>query len=257
VKKIGGSLVLYKSLPEELAATLECIRDSFPANSFVVIDNSPMPDLKKFVESYKIKYVFNDGNNVGFGEGHNLASKQIQDCDFYFVINPDVIFTPSDVTKIVEFMSNSVDVGLCVPKVLFPTGEIQYLCKRYPTFLALLGRRFLSKVQFEPLIAYLKAQEMREHGYDKVMEVEYASGCFMAFAFDSFRALNGFDKNIFLHFEDAEISWRMQKIKKVTFFPDVSIFHHWARGSHKSLRMTWVTIKSAAYFFRKHGFRFW
>lgn len=45
------------------------------------------------------------------------------------------------------FVNSYEDVGLVMPKVLYPNGELQYLCKLLPTPFDLLGRRFLPSVK--------------------------------------------------------------------------------------------------------------
>ena len=58
-----------------------------------------------------------------------------------------------------------------------------------------------------------------------------------------------------MYLEDADINLRMAKKYKTVFYPHVHIFHHWAKGSYKSLKLTIINIQSAIYFFNKHGWK--
>ena len=66
-----------------------------------------------------------------------------------------------------------------MPQILYPNGEVQYLCKLLPTPLDLFGRRFI------PFKAFQEKRnawyEMHWSGYEKVMEVPSLSGCFTVY----------------------------------------------------------------------------
>jgi GT2 family glycosyltransferase len=96
---------------------------------------------------------------------------------------------------------------------------------------------------------------MRDMGYDKTAEVLYLSGCFMLFRKKYLDEIGYFDEDIFMYFEDADITLRMAKKYKTVFYPHVHIFHHWAKGSYKALNLTIINIQSAIYFFNKHGWK--
>lgn len=90
---------------------------------------------------------------------------------------------------------------------------------------------------------------MKETGYDKPFEVEYATGCFMFFRTEIFKKLNGFDENIFLYLEDADITRRVNQISKTIFYPYNYVIHDWQRGAHNNLKLMWINIKSAVWYF--------
>ncbi len=64
-----------------------------------------------------------------------------------------------------------------------------------------------------------------------------------------------FDENIFMYLEDADITLRMSKKYRAIFYPYVQIFHYWAKGSHKSVKLILIAIRSAIYLFNKHGWK--
>ena len=59
------------------------------------------------------------------------------------ILNPDVFFNCDAIDKIKKFMDSDEEIGLLMPKVLFPNGELQYLCKTNPTFFDLFARGFM------------------------------------------------------------------------------------------------------------------
>ena len=252
---ITASLVLYKNNPEIITETVLSTLSTPLEIKLYIVDNSPSRDLEQTCKSLDVDYYHNEDGNVGFGKAHNLAISKCGISDYHLVLNPDIYFDKNVIPQLIDYLESNQEVGLVQPKIFFPSGETQYLCKRYPTLLALFGRRFLPKQLHFLLKKHLDWYEMRDMGYDKIAEVSYLSGCFMVFRKKYLDEIGRFDENIFLHFEDADITWRMAKKYKTVFYPDVHIFHHWARGSHNSLKQTIITIQSAIYFFNKHGWK--
>ena len=130
-----------------------------------------------------------------------------------------------------------------------------YLCKRYPSLFILFARRFLPKQLHFLFQNYLDWFEMRDMGYDKITDVIYLSGCFMLFRKKYLDEIGYFDENIFMYFEDADITIRMSEKYRSVFYPHVQVFHHWAQGSYSSWKLALINIQSALYFFRKHGWK--
>ena len=95
--------------------------------------------------------------------------------------------------------------------------------------------------------------EMRNTEYNKEFVIPYATGAFMFFRGSILKRLGGFDENIFMYLEDADITRRLNKISKCVFYPYDKVVHLWAKGSHKSLKLTLINIKSAVYYFNKWG----
>jgi len=255
--EITASLVTYQNDPAMLRALINSLINSKQVNlKLWVIDNSPTPSLEDFFSPYNfVHYHYNQGNNIGFGAAHNLALKQIKTADYHIILNPDVFFEATVIYELINYMEANPDIGLISPKIFFPSGDLQYLCKRYPSLFVLFARRFIPK-PFQQLIKKrLDWYEMRETGYDRVMDVLYLSGCFMLFRKKYLDEIGYFDENIFMYLEDADITLRMSQKYRAVFYPYVHIYHHWAKGSYQSFRLMLITIQSAFYFFQKHGLR--
>jgi GT2 family glycosyltransferase len=248
------SLVIYNSDRNMIDRLIKSLLNSSVSFRLYIVDNSEAP-TRIGNPCEKIEYLQNPLGNVGFGRGHNFAIANSTLAPFHLVVNPDVYFEEGTLESLLAFMKINQDVVLVSPKVRFPGGELQYLCKRYPTLLALFGRRFLPNRFKYMLEKYISYNEMRESGYNSTMDVEFISGCFMLFRKPELIGCGMFDKKIFLHFEDADLSWRMKNFGRTVFYPGATVFHEWGRGSHKSWRMTLITIRSAVYFFNKHGWK--
>jgi GT2 family glycosyltransferase len=221
-----------------------------------LIDNSPTNSLRNVVDDNRVEYLHNP-SNPGFGAAHNIALKKalFLGSKYHLVLNPDVYFEPNIISKIVRFLDNNSDVGNLMPKVYYPDGECQYLCKLLPTPYDWIGRRFNP---FKSIVSIRNELfELRFTGYNNIMEVPYLSGCFMFLRINILDEVGLFDENIFMYGEETDLCRRIiDKGYKTVFFPEVSIIHEFEKGSHKSIRLTWIGIKSAIYYFNKYGWFF-
>ncbi len=151
-------------------------------------------------------------------------------------------------------MESNTQAGLVMPKVFGADGQLQMLCKLLPMPLDLASRRFF------PIKQWFKNQnekyEMKESGYDQVMNVPFLSGCFMFLRTAALREIGLFDERFFLYAEDTDLSRRMHQRFETLFYPGVEINHVHARGSYKDLRLTFHNIKSAVQYFNKWGWFF-
>jgi GT2 family glycosyltransferase len=252
---ITASIVIYKTKYSELSKVINCVENS-NVNIIYIVDNSPTNDLEVVRElSSKIIYIFNDAN-IGFGAGHNIAIEKAFEVNskYHIVINPDIYFENGTIEKLVEFMDTNEDVGLIMPKVLYPDGRVQYLCKLLPTPSDWIFRRFL------PFKSLLKRKndkfELRFSNYDKMMNIPYLSGCFMFFRVDVLREIGLFDTGIFMYGEDTDITRRIYQKYKSIFYPEVIIYHEHQKESHKFNKLLWIHIKAAVYYFNKWGWFF-
>ena len=180
--RVSASIVLYNTPEAMLFRLLACIKNSSVVDIVYLIDNSPAPLQYNFFDQPTINYKWS-GVNAGYGGGHNIALKKVieQASDFHFVLNPDIYFEPQELQKMIVRMNDDPSIGQLMPKVIYPDGSLQYLCKLIPRPIDLFLRRFLQGPFKE--LAKRKAEEfeLRFTGYNDEMDVPYLSGCFMLF----------------------------------------------------------------------------
>lgn len=253
---ITSSIVLFKNNRNVLEKTITSFLETNLNVTLFLIDNSPKDELKNIATDSRIKYIHNP-SNPGFGAAHNIAIKKSIELGsvYHLVLNPDVYFEKSTIEKIVQYMDSNPYIGNLMPKVYYPDGAIQYLCKLLPTPYDWIGRRFNP---FKKMVDNRNELfELRFTGYNKIMEVPYLSGCFMFLRLEAIKKVGLFDENIFMYGEETDLCRRLiSEGYKTIFFPDVTITHVFEKGSHKSWKLTWIGIKSAFYYFNKWGWIF-
>lgn len=251
---VSASLVLYNNRKSDVMSVIDCAINSI-IERIVVIDQSEN-DYYRFLEEYssKVRYIHNQ--NMGYGAGHNLAMRIIYneiELQYHVVLNPDVTFSESCISGLLKFMLADSNIGLIMPKVYYPDGRLQYLCKLLPTPLDILSRYLFNGRCF---IKRYKRMILQSSNYDKIMNIPYLSGCFMFFSFKALIDVGGFDERFFMHFEDLDISRRIHQKYKTLFIPDEEIIHAHAASQRRSFKMMLISLNSAIKYFNKWGW-FW
>lgn len=250
---LTATIVLYNNNKSVLEKTIASFLDTSLNVTLYLIDNSPTDELKSLVTDPRIEYCHNP-TNPGFGAAHNIAIRKAIDigAKYHLVLNPDIYFDKGTIEKIVQYMDTNSKIGNLMPKVFYPDGSTQYLCKLLPTPYDWIGRRFNP---FKKMVDRRnEIFELRFTNYNKIMEVPYLSGCFMFLRLEAIKKIGFFDENIFMYGEETDLCRRLIiGGYKTIFYPDASITHIFEKGSHKSWRLTWIGIKSAIYYFNKWG----
>lgn len=253
---ITSSIVLYKTKLNLLDTIIDCVNKSI-INKLYLIDNSPTNELGEHIlscNSDRLVYVFNNAN-IGYGAAHNIAIRKAmeENATYHVVLNPDIIFDKNVISQIVGYMDKHFEIGQLLPKVVYPNGELQYLCKLIPTPLDLIFKRFLPTRWTEKRI---HKYQLRFTGYNKIMNIPYLSGCFMFFRVSALKDIGLFDERFFMYPEDIDITRRMYQKYETIFYPEVTIIHAHAAESYKSKKMLWVHISNMIRYFNKWGWIF-
>lgn len=254
------SIVTYRNDYENIKKNINSFIKSPLLEKLFIINNSSTDDLKKIrnVDS-NIEYIFNP-SNPGYGASHNIAIRKSigNSTKYHIVLNPDIYFSKEGVLEeLYDFIEQNNDVGLVMPQVLYRDGSIQYLCKLLPTPLDLFGRRFLNFAPFKKIIE--KRKELYElifTGYNRIMEPPYLSGCFMFLKVEVLKEVGIFDERFFMYLEDTDLSRRIHKKYKTVFYPKVTIYHDYAKGSYKNFKLLKYHMQSAIKYFNKWGWFF-
>ena len=256
MSKINASIVLYHNSPTQIEKVISCFLKSKIEGKLYLVDNSANDDLKHLGDlDTRIEYIFNNAN-IGYGSAHNIAiRKSIEDgVPYHLVLNPDIYFEQGVLETIHTYMEQNPDVGQLMPKVLYPDGKLQYLCKLLPTPFDLFGRRFFN---FGPFKKYIEKRnytyELRFTGYTKVMNVPYLSGCFMFFRTKALQEVGLFDERFFMYMEDVDLARRMHSKYNTIFLPTISIYHEYEKASYKNIKSLKMHLKSSIQYFNKWG----
>lgn len=108
-----------------------------------IIDNSPDDTIRQWYNDSRVEYIYNNAN-IGFGAAHNIIMKDISKLGkYHLVLNPDIRFEDGVLEKLYHFMEENPSIGNCMPRIVYPDGNLQYLCKLLPTPRDWIIRMFL------------------------------------------------------------------------------------------------------------------
>ena len=249
---ISASIVIYNNDPKVLDKAITSFLNTELDVHLYLVDNSPTNILHTQWNDPRITYLFN-GKNLGYGTAHNVAiNKAIeQEGLYHLVLNPDIYFESGVLESLQEYMDANPDVGLVMPKILYPDGREQRLCKLTPGPKDQFCRRFM------PIRSILEKRneryELRAADFSQEMNVPFLSGSFMFLRIDALKKVGLFDENIFMYLEDADLCRRIHRHYRTMYYPKVSIVHEFFKGSHRSWRLMFYHIQSALYYFTKWG----
>jgi GT2 family glycosyltransferase len=251
---VVGSIVLYNTAPQEVENAVGQFLAAPVRSHLCVLDNSPAPNRLAIYEDPRVSYLFCDGN-LGYGRAHNIALRAAAACSRYsLVMNTDITYPQEVIPKLVAFMDRNPQAGMTAPKILYPDGSLQYVCRLLPHPGNLILRRFL------PGTAWTQRAdaryELRWWKHDQIANIPYFQGSFMLMRTDRSLEVGGFDERFFLYGEDIDLTRRLHAISETLYIPDVHVIHEYRRYSKHSLRGTWYGIQNNCRYFNKWGWIF-
>ena len=197
--------------------------------------------------------LWHPGGNIGYGAAHNQALARA-DSDFHLILNPDVELAQDALYSGLVFMQRQDDVVIVSPRATNAMGQVQYLCKRYPSVLVLSLRAFAPEFIKRRFRDYLHSYEIRDAcGNGSAADVPLVSGCCMYARTGALRRARGFSDQFFMYFEDFDLSLRLQPIGRLVYLPNMHIVHHGGYSARKGWRHITMFVQSGWKFFQRHG----
>jgi GT2 family glycosyltransferase len=249
---ISISIVAYKTNPSELEWAIGSCMNTSLRTEVIVIDNSPSEKIGNFCRSLGATYICT-GKNIGFGAAHNVAIIRNSKTKYHLVLNPDVQFQQGVLEELYAFLELNGSIGLVMPRVLYPDGALQNLCKRLPTPADILAKRLFTGRMQRFVQRRLSAFELCNMDMNQVLSVPYLSGCFMLLRKTALDEVGGFDERFFMYFEDLDLSRRIHQRYDTVYYPRATIQHRHDKGSYKSIKLLLYGIHSAIKYFNKWG----
>jgi len=115
-KKLSIIIVTYNSenVIQECLESIEKYNDIGDKVEIIIVDNSPVFNINRFVESLDLKLdikIIHNPENGGFGQGNNIGAK-LANGELLFILNPDTILVePIFKFMIKKFEDNRLTAG--------------------------------------------------------------------------------------------------------------------------------------------------
>lgn len=231
----------------------------------IIIDNGSGDNSKKVIEElensyYNVKAILL-AENMGFSYANNRGY-DISSGDFILIMNPDIIFTESAISKMKEDLSNA-SLGAVCPLLIGTDDKFQRnYFQRYPSIMQFIMFNSIF-AKFFNWSSFLMNRYLENQDVDvKSGEIEYVEqipGAFCMMRRSVFEEAGKMDENYKLFFEDVDLSYQINKKYKLGVDTRKRITHL-GGTSFKTDDNWWLygryTI-SMIYFFQKNygGFR--
>ena len=206
--------------------------------SVVVVDNASnvasVKKIKSHIKNISYKLIVNKVN-LGYTGGNNIGIKYAidQGADFVMVLNNDTIVNKYLLTEFLKTSKRDPKAGILSPKIYFAPG-FEFHKDRY-------SKENLGKVlwyaggQIDWDNVYGKnrgVDEVDKGQYDKVEEIDFATGTCMFVSRSVLEKIGLFDKKYFMYYEDMDLSMRIKKAGfKVLYVPSANVWHKVAQSS--------------------------
>lgn len=247
---ITASIVVYKEEIANLQKTIDSFINSSLSKKLYIIDNSPTDILRSHIDHAEIEYIFS-GKNLGFGKGHNQVLDKLRKIQpsYHLILNPDVEFEPSILEVLSARIEKEDNISAISPKAILPDNSLQFIARRFPSFIQLASRFFKGKN------SDIQYQEYQDQNLENEFYPDFIHGIFMLFKTQDLLMLEGFDERFFLYMEDVDLCRKMKSLnKRILYYPKVKIKHQYRRGSSKSLKLFFIHLSSAVKYFNKWGY---
>ena len=187
--------------------------------------------------------------NTGFGGGNMLGVAHASPTKYYAFINNDTLQVSDNCLKhLKDFMETEPDAGLCSPQMLDEHKNFRVTIDHFSS----LQREILRRPLLETL--FPKTYLNRKIEYTKPTKVHYVQGSFMFIGSSDFHEIGGFDTNLFLFYEESDISRRLlkQKHKYTYLIPSLKYIHYKSASIKKNIEIKIEQKISLLYYTKKH-----
>lgn len=201
--------------------------------------------LERLARDYPWVRVVANGANLGFGTGNNRGAAQARG-RYLFFLNSDTILLNNAVAAFFDFAEASpLPLGVlgCVLKNarMDQANSFGY----YPSYGGMLADRVGNFVELlkggKPIV------------FEDVLEVDFVTGAAMFIRRDAFEAIQGFDEDFFLYYEETDLQRRLRAGGLRHFLITGPGIQHLEGGSGKARMGSRILSETSMYrYFAKH-----
>lgn len=192
------------------------------------------------------------GHNFGYGGAVNRGVAVVPaEVSAILISNPDVILEPGALDALTATLDTHPDAGAVGPAVHNPDGSIYPSARRLPSLRTGIGHALFSRVwRTNPWTAGYLSETANS---TVVTRTGWLSGSCLLVRRSAFDAIDGFDEEFFMYFEDVDLGYRLGKAGWANYFqPAASVVHTGAHStSTESGRMIAAHHRSASLYLQR------
>jgi GT2 family glycosyltransferase len=231
-----------ESYLEELIRSVDAEK---PAQ-FIAIDNNSSDSSLQILQAHPGIALIANTENVGFGAAANQGI-ELSKAANVLILNADLQAMPGAIQSLEKFLDTHNDAGAVAPKLMFPDGNLQPSCRKFPTPSSLFFYlTFLDRII--PINYRLSAKQ-----HDDTQTVDQPMGAALMIRKSILDQIGSFDESYFLYMEDVELCERIIRAGWKIYYYPVAEFIHDAGGSSRKdpYNSQKHFVESALLYFRK------
>ncbi|MFA7319272.1 MAG: glycosyltransferase family 2 protein [Parcubacteria group bacterium] len=241
-KDLSVIIVNYKSeqlLPKCIASVYANLPQSLGVEIIVV--NNDVIDGSLLLKNFGAVKLIDHKKNVGFGAAANMGARAARGRQLLF-LNPDSELCSDNVGEILGFFEKNKKLAAVGSRVISESGVVQEWIGGREASLYDLARNNLN---FPRNKAIWESTEP--------LLVDWVSGTALFVRSDFFQAVEGFDENFFMYFEDMDLCKRLRRQNKEIFYCPNFCVKHWGGKSYPDKAgQKKDYYRSQEYYFKKH-----
>jgi GT2 family glycosyltransferase len=241
---------------DDVLLCLESLRQNVEIahEAIVVDDGSGDGTVEAVRERYPRARVLAKQRNEGLVAGRNSALPLVRG-RFVLMLDSDTEVRPGAIEALAGVLDRERGVGLVGPKLVYPTGELQLSCRRFPPFLAPVTRRG-PYARLNPDPAAHRRHLMKDFDHAVQRQVVWVAGAAQMWRADLPARIGGFDSHV-SSYGGEDLDWCLRVWEaglEVRYVPEAEIVHNWRKLTrrHRFGAASWRAFADWYYLQWKH-----
>ncbi len=206
----------------------------------IIIDNGSTDGTEVMIrEKFPSLQYLKNNENKGFAASANMGITRAKG-DYLLFLNSDTRLIDGEVVKMLHFMEEHKDVGICGPQLVFPDMRFQRSLAVVPSLLSeLLPQFLLIPGHQSPITNHRSPVTSHQSSITShcIIDVPSLIGAAILVRKSLLKRLGGFDEQFFFFLEETDLCLRARGMgQRVVFLPDVKVIH--LQG--QTVRKAWV-----------------
>ncbi len=246
--------VNYRS-SEDLEGLVESVHRHMPSAGQeveLVVTNNSADDQFRLPPTPGLRVAVLESPNLGFARGMNQAFRQSRG-EFVMAANPDVRLTAGMLEGAVTYLEAHPEVGILLPRLRHPSGEVQRSVRRFYTWPTVFyARTPLRMLNYRP--AFFRRYLCEDIDPEVPTSVDWGLGAAMFLRRADCGEEGIFDERFFMYFEDVDLCYRMwRRGRPVLYCPHLECLHAHRRFSRNPFSISgWRHLRSLVRFVAKY-----
>ena len=246
-------IILTNNSEQDIPLCLNSLYENLKniSHEVIIIDNgSSDRTISIIANNYPDVTLIKNRINKGVAAARNQGFKHSKG-DYILILDDDTIILPNSISKLLDFIRQNKDCGLCAPLLLNQDRTTQINALPYP-FLS----EKIKRIQHKLLKKGILSSYISEIENKQIFEPEYVIGAVQLINRKVIEEVGILDESVFYGPEDADFCLRIRQHNwKIYCLPEINVIHTYKRKSYNlsHIRILFHHILGLLHFWKKHG----